>query len=690
MYKTLIALTGALLLVACGGQESAEESTTTVEPVAEAAPAILASGIALDNMDPEVRPQDDLYRHVSGIWLEETEIPSDRSNYGSFSKLADEAEINLRTIIEEAADTPAREEGSDMQKVGDLYISFMNEEIVEQLGLDPLRPELAKIDALVSHEDVIAYMGYAQKLGVRVPLGYWIENDFEDTEEYIVYLTQRGLGLPDRDYYFKEEEKFQETRAKYLEHMAKMLSLAGFENTEEAANSIMALETALAEVQWTRVQNRDRNATYNKFDVSGLGDLSPGFDWLAFLGSAHLSRQPLFIIRQPTYFDKLGEIVQATDVEDWQVYLRMRLLSWAAPFLSGAFVEENFDFHSRAIRGIEENRPRWKRGVALVEESLGEVLGQLYVDRHFQETSKVRMDEMVENLREAFRMSINELEWMGEDTKIEAQDKLASFVTKIGYPEKWKDYSALVVDADDLMANVMRSRQVEYQREVDKLGSPLDRGEWFMTPQSVNAYYNPNMNEIVFPAAILQPPFFNVEADDAVNYGGIGAVIGHEFSHGFDDQGRKTDGKGALRDWWTEEDAEEFQHRADGLVAQYSAYNPIDEEHVNGELTLGENIGDLAGLTMAYKAYKLSLNGEEAPVIDGFTGDQRFFMGWAQVWRRLYRDEELRRRVLTDPHSPSEYRANGIVTNMDIFYAAFDVKEGDALYKPPEERVRIW
>ncbi len=647
-------------------------------------------GIELTNLDMGVRPQDDFYQHVNGTWLENTQIPADKSNYGSFSLLADEAEENIRAIIEEAADDDNLAEGSDGQKIGDFYSSFMNEDAVEERGLQPLATTFERIGRITNHADVVEYFGYSQTARVQSPIGFFVRQDAKNSEQYIAYIGQSGLGMPDRDYYFKTDERFVQIRAAYIEHIERMLAMAEFPDPAGAARTIMDLETRIAENHWTRVQNRDRDSTYNKVDLAGAAELAPRIDWRNFLVAADVGGVEEFVVRQPSYLQALDGLILDTPVADWKTYSNWKLISRWAGNLPQQFVDENFDFYQRTLRGTEDVRPRWKRGVSAVQGALGEMLGSVYVERHFQIEKKARMDELVANLRQAFEISIDGLEWMGDETKQQAQEKLRKFTPKIGYPDEFKDYSELEVRDDDLIGNVMRSTAVEYRRMIDKLGSPVDPNEWFMTPQTVNAYYSSSRNEIVFPAAILQPPFFNVDADDATNYGAIGAVIGHEFSHGFDDQGRKSDGDGNLRNWWTEEDESEFKRRADGLVAQYDGFNPIDDMHVNGEMTLGENIGDLAGLTMAFRAYKLSLNGQEAPVIDGYTGEQRFFMGWAQVWQRRYRDDELRRRLLTDSHSPSEYRTNGIVSNMPEFVEAFDVQPGDGMYKAPEERVKIW
>jgi predicted metalloendopeptidase len=684
--KLALPLAVALLLIAGGYWMMQQNETAGVAPAGGAG---LGLGVDVAGFDTEVRPQDDLFEYVNGKWLAETPIPEDKSNYGAFAQLDDQAQEHMRAIIEEAAKSDAAP-GSEERKIGDFYTSFMDVERVDSLGLEPLKPELARIDAIGSPEGLLGYLAWVQRTTVSVPLGFYVNQDERDTTTYIVYFSQSGLGLPDRDYYFKQDEPFTKIRDAYVRHVARTLELAGDADAAGAAQRVMALETKLAEKQWTPVQNRDREATYNRYDAAGAETLMPGFPWAAFLEGSGLDPKAPFIISQPSYFEALSALVNEVPIEDWRSYLRWQLVRAYSPYLSQPFVDADFDFYGRTLRGIEQNRERWKRGVEAVNVALGEAIGHLYVDRHFKPEAKARMDALVANLREVYRQAIDQLEWMSPETKKQAQAKLAKFGTKIGYPDKWKDYSALVVEPDALLANVLRSQEVEYLRQTAKLGQPIDRAEWFMTPQTVNAYYNPAMNEVVFPAAILQPPFFDVEADDAVNYGAIGAVIGHEFSHGFDDQGRKSDGDGNLRDWWTEEDAAEFTKRAQGLVAQYNAYNPIDDLHVNGELTLGENIADLAGLTMAHRAYLLSLGGREAPVIEGFTGDQRFFMGWSQVWRRKYRDDELRRRLLIDPHSPSRYRVIGVIGNMPAFYEAFDVAAGDRMYIAPEARVAIW
>ena len=683
--RTLLFLFPAALLGACGGNDSAMETPAPAAPVA----ASLGSGINTANFDTSVRPGDDFYAYVNGTWLLDTPIPSDKSNYGSFTALADEAEENLRVIIEQAAGQEA-EPGSDAQKVGDFFTSFMDEERIEALGAEPLQATLAEIAGIADKSAMLIKMAELNHISVQMPVGVYIDNDAMQSDQYISYLTQWGLGLPDRDWYLSEgDASHEEARAAYGKYVATVLELAGYERAAEAARSVLAIEFLIAGQHWDRVQNRQRELTYNKMTQDDLGALAPDMDWDAFLAALGIT-ETSYIVRQPSYIEGLNTIWNEISLQQWKDYTSFKYVDSLAGYLGEDFVNAQFDFEGRTLGGLEEMRPRWKRGVDTVDGSLGEVVGRIYVEQHFADEAKRRMDVLVENLREAFRVGIDELAWMTEATRAEAQEKLRKFTTKIGYPEQWKDYSALSVSPDDLIGNVIRSRNVEHNRVLAKLGSPIDRGEWFMTPYTVNAYYNPPMNEIVFPAAILQPPFFNVEADDAVNYGGIGAVIGHEFSHGFDDQGRKSDGDGNLRDWWTGEDAEAFTARAAALVDQYNQFEVLPGKFLNGEFTLGENIGDLSGLAVAYKAYRMSLNGEEAPVIDGLTGDQRFFMGWAQIWRRLYRDENLEMRITSDPHSHSWARCNGVVRNFDAWYDAFDIQPGDALYLSPEQRVKIW
>ena len=693
---------GTLLLTGCASTPASAPAPDAPPPAAPAAQASTPSaqavsgaavrslGVELNHLDRSVRPQDDFYQFVNGNWLKTTPIPADRARYGTFIELADKAELAMRTLIEEAAAAKERQAGSTPQKVGDLYNSFMDTQRIESLGLEPARAELQRVKALKNAAALPELFAELLRDGIQTPFGVFVGQDQKQATRYIVYASQSGLGLPDRDYYFKQEPRFVETRAAYVAYIEKLLTLAGEKDAKKAAQAILQLETALAEKSWDRVKNRDREATYNLKSVAELDALTPGFSWARFLKAAGAEATPAVIVRQPDYFQAMNGLLKKTPLPVLKQYLTFKVLDERAPLLSGAFETANFEFRGKTLQGLQENRPRWKRGVGVVNDTLGEAVGQLYVERHFTPASKQRMQELVANLREAFRQGIDGLDWMSPATKAQAQAKLAKFGVKIGYPEKWRDYAPLEIAQGDLVGNVRRGEVFEFNRQMAKLGKPIDRAEWGMTPQTVNAYYSSTMNEIVFPAAILQPPFFNPEADDATNYGAIGGVIGHEFSHGFDDQGSRSDGDGNLRDWWTAEDKTGFQKRTTMLVEQYNGFSPLEAMNVNGKLTLGENIGDLSGLTVAYKAYKLSLEGQQAPAIDGFSGDQRFFLGWAQIWRGLYRDDAMRQMLLTDSHSPPQYRVNGVVRNMPEFYEAFGVKQGDAAWLPPEQRVKIW
>lgn len=648
------------------------------------------SGIDLEAIDETSRPQDDFYRFANGLWIDEARVPADRSSISAFSVLHEKNQELLRKLIEEAADTRYRSRGSESQKISDLYESFMDVSVINSLGLTPLRGEFDRINKVTTHEDILRLMGHYQVIGIGRPISLHVGQDFKDATRYIIHISQSGLGLPDRDYYFNEGGRFQEIRGKYVSHIEKMLSLAGQENAGAKARKIMDIETKLAAQHWTRVENRDNEKTYNKYQVAELNDLTPDIEWSLLLDAAQVSVIEELIVRQPSYLKSFDQIFHQVEVDDWKAYFQWRLITGFAGLLPEEFSEANFDFYGKTLQGIEEQLPRWKKAVGLVNRALGDLLGQLYVEKHFDPARKERVEQLVDNIRLAFEDRIQQLDWMSPETKEAALDKLAKLTAKIGYPAKWKDYSGLEINGDELIKNVIAANTFLHQGEIEKLGKPVDRVEWFIPPQTVNAYYSPNMNEIVFPAAILQPPFFIPEADDAVNYGAIGAIIGHELTHGFDDQGRKSDGEGNLREWWTERDAARFQERAKVLVAQYDQYHPIESVHINGELTLGENLADLGGLTIAYYAYVKSLNGEEAPVIDGYIGEQRFFMGFARIHRGKMREEKLRERLLTDPHSPGQYRINGVVTNMPEFYDAFNVKIGDELYRSQEERAEMW
>ncbi len=699
-YQRLLGMACIAALAACsdGGSEQGSSSTpngTTSAGVRDAAPAasqVSAAqlGVELENMDTSVRPQDDFFRYVNGGWLDANEIPADRSRWGSFDELNEAAQQHVLEIVREMAQRQDLAPGSDEQKLADLFRSFMDEAAIEAAGLEPLRPDLQRIDSLQSHEDLLDYWSDTSRYVVTGPLGVFVGQDQRQSDQYISSLNQSGLGLPDRDYYLSDDERSSELREQYRAHVQAMFELAGLDKAAEAAERVLALETRIAQAHWTRVQNRDRNATYNRMDMAELAATAPGFDWPRYLEQTGIGAVEALIVRQPDYLSEFAAFYREFPVQDWQHYQRFHLLREFSPYLTADFVNENFDFYNRTLSGQPEIRSRERRGVSVVENALGFIVGRLYVDRHFQPEARARMDALVDNLKVAFRESIDELEWMSADTKREAQDKLSKFTTKIGYPDVWRDYSCVEIRPDDLLGNVRRADVCEYQRILGRLGQPVDRDEWQMTPQTVNAYYSSTMNEIVFPAAILQPPFFNVEADDAVNYGAIGGVIGHEITHGFDDQGRHSDGDGNLRGWWTDVDAEQFSERAQRMIDQYSSYEPIEGMAIQGALALGENIADLGGLTVSFRAWQHSLGDQPAPVIEGFTGAQRFFLGWGQVWRIKFREEALRRQLITGPHSPGKYRVLGVLSNMPEFYEAFGVEQGDGMFRPEEVRVKIW
>ncbi|MEY8018512.1 M13 family metallopeptidase [Mycobacterium servetii] len=655
----------------------------------------IRSGIDLSHVDPNTRPQDDLFGHVNGRWLAEAVIPADRATDGAFRQLFDRAEEQVRDLIIEASGSGA-EAGTDQQRIGDLYASFLDEEAVERRGLQPLRDELATIDGAADPAALATALGALQRTGVGGGVGLYVDTDSKNSARYLVHLTQSGIGLPDESYF--REERHAAVLAAYPRHIARMFSLVfGGEpdHHAETAARIVALETKMAAAHWDVVKRRDADLTYNLRTFAEVRSEGAGFDWDGWVGALGAAPAAVaeVVVRQPDYLTAFAALWQSEDFEDWKRWARWRVIRARAAWLTDDVVAADFDFYGRLLTGAEQIRDRWKRGVSLVESLMGDAVGKLYVQRHFPPDAKARIDALVENLEAAYRVSINDLEWMTPQTRERALAKLAKFTAKVGYPAKWRDYSALVIDRDDLYGNYQRGYAVDHDRELAKLGGPVDRDEWFMTPQTVNAYYNPGMNEIVFPAAILQPPFFDAQADDAANYGGIGAVIGHEIGHGFDDQGAKYDGDGNLVDWWTDDDRTEFGARTKALIEQYEGYTPralSNGHHVNGAFTVGENIGDLGGLSIALLAYELSLGGKPAPVIDGLTGVQRVFYGWAQVWRTKSRDAEAIRRLAVDPHSPPEFRCNGVVRNIDSFYAAFGVGEGDALFLEPARRVRIW
>ena len=647
------------------------------------------SGISLSNIDHSVRPQDDLYQHVNGAWLNSTTIPDDRPLEGTFTALRDGAELAVKAIIEEAAAKGGSATGVE-QKVGGVYASFMDEEAAEAKGMEPVRGRLDEVREVGSPAELAALIGRLFRSDVSGLFSIYPAPDAGNPDRILLYIGQGGLGLPDESYY--REEKFAAIVAAYGDYIAKLFNLAGIPDAQAASHRIVALETALASHHWDNVTLRDPQKTYNLKTAAEAVELFPQLDTWFQAARVEPAKRREIVVSTPDFFAGAAALLESQPLETWKEWLTLRVLSSAAPYLSSAFVSTNFDFYGTTLSGTPQNRERWKRGVAVVEAALGEAVGQIYVDRHFPAGHKARMETLVSNLIEAYRESISSLGWMGEETKKEALKKLDAFRPKIGFPDKWIDYSAVEIDPTDLLGNVERAHDADVDRHLDEIGKPVDLTKWLMTPQTVNAYYHPMLNEIVFPAAILQPPFFNADADDAVNYGGIGAVIGHEIGHGFDDQGSQFDGSGALRNWWTEDDRTAFEALTAKLVAQYDALSPYaaPDHKVNGKLTLGENIGDLGGLTIAYKAYLLSLNGAEPEVLDGFTGFQRFFMSWAAGWRQVIRTEEAIRRLATDPHSPNEFRTNAIARNLDAFHEAFDVTEADGMWMEPGERVSIW
>jgi putative endopeptidase len=691
------------ILAACSGSqqpESGAAAPAAPAPVTPVAPTPV-SGIDVASIDKATRAQDDFYKYVNGRWLETTEIPADKPAYGTFDKLADDATENLRKIIEDAAKADPAVMDVDQRKIGDLYAGFLDEPTIEAAGIKPLEPTFARIDAAKNATDIAILMADLGRTLAQpgtfgpaptLPFNIVVHQDNKDATKYIVDLQQSGLGLPDRDYYLKDDDaKLKGIRAQYQTFLAKIFAMTGDKNAAATASNIVAFETALARAQWTKVELRDPVKGYNKTEIAKLATLAPGFNWNAYLDAAGIKgKVDVVNLGQPSYLQAFAKLASSTPLPTWKAYLRWKVLRNAAPNLSKSYVDSHFAFYGTELRGVPENRPRWKRGIATVEAAMGDALGKLYVARHFPASSKQRADELVKNFLAAFKEGIQTLEWMSADTKREAQAKLAKFMPKIGYPDKWRDYSTLEITKGDLTGNVTRANAFEYQRNLDKLGKPVDRPEWGMTPQTINAYYNPELNEIVFPAAILQPPFFNPDADDAVNYGAIGMVIGHEISHGFDDQGAQYDGDGNLRDWWTKDDHEKFAAKTKALVAEYNGFEPVPGYHLNGELTLGENIADNSGMAVAYKAYQIALGGKQAPVIDGFNGDQRFYMGFATIWRAKMRDNYAIELIKSNPHAIPVDRVLGTVVNQPGFYSAFDVKAGDKMYVAPEQRVSIW
>ncbi|MDB5694263.1 MAG: family peptidase, partial [Alphaproteobacteria bacterium] len=685
-----IALCGAAVAALAAGAMPvlSKPVTRAAAPAASAAarPQLGTWGVDLAGMDKSVNPGDSFYNFVNGTWDRNTQIPADKASWGGFGVLRDLSDTRTRTIIEEAAARHGAP-GTTEQKVGDLYASFMDEGAIEAKGITPLKPFLDQIDAIRNPTDLARFFGQANRVGIASPFNAGIEQDLKDNSRYAVYLGQGGIGLPDRDYYLDDKNpKFAEARTKYQQHVANMLRLAGISDPEARAQRIYDLEKKIATAHWTRVQSRQIDKLYNPMTPAQMAANMPGFDFPAFLESAGLNGQPQMIVANPSALAGAATLVQSEPLQSWKDYLTFHTIAASAGMLPKAFVDESFAFNGKVLSGVPQLKDRWKRGVDLVGGSMGEAVGQLYVARYFPPEAKAKADELVQNLIASMDRHLAALQWMAPETKAKARAKLAAFTPKIGYPDKWRDYSALQIVPGDALGNGLRARAFEYQRNLDKMGKPVDRTEWGMTPQTVNAYANPLLNEVVFPAAILQPPFFDPNADAAVNYGAIGAVIGHEISHHFDDQGRKFDKTGNLADWWSAQDISRFQAMTGKVVAQYGGYEPIAGSHVNGELTLGENMADLAGLAIAYDAYKMSLHGKPDKVIGGYTGDQRFFLGFGQVWRTKMREAALQQQLTTDPHTPGMYRPN-VVRNFDAWYKAFNVRDGK-LYLPPEQRIR--
>jgi putative endopeptidase len=649
-------------------------------------------GLDKAELNHSIRPQDDLFRHVNGLWLESTSIPEDQAVYGSFMILRDDSELAVKEVLEDAAANPRP---GVAQQIGDLYASFLDEDRIEKLGSEPLQDGLNKIASVSNRAEFFHLLGALEREGVPGIWGSYVDNDAGNPERYLVHMYQGGIGLPDKDYY--TDEKYEDIRTEYVPHISRMLMLAGWSATDaiDAAQAIYSLEGKIASHHWSRVESRDAEKTYNLKDLAGLKSLNKKILWDEYLSGAALKSSLLDwnVVMMPSFFEGIEELLSDDHLETWKLWLSWVLVRSYAPYLSSGFIEERFAFYGTKLTGQPVNRPRWKRAVALVEGSLGEAVGQIYVEKHFPASSKKKMEVLVGHLIEAYRQSITNLDWMTEETKVKALEKLSKFTPKIGYPDKWKDYSAIKISREDLVGNVRNVSSWEFDYHANKIGAPIDRDEWHMTPQTVNAYYNPGLNEIVFPAAILQPPFFSPEADDAINFGGIGGVIGHEIGHGFDDQGSKYDGDGKLVSWWTEADRKAFEERTRSLIDQYNELSPteLDDSHkVNGELTIGENIGDLGGLGIGWKAYLLSLDGKEPPVIDGMSAAERFLMSWAQCWRGKSRDEIAIQRLATDPHSPAEFRCNQVVKNLDLFHETYATTESDALWLDPDKRVVIW
>ncbi|MEK7265935.1 MAG: M13 family metallopeptidase [Pseudomonadota bacterium] len=683
MNKVLLSCLAALALISCSGKK--ESAGGPPEKDADA-PELGSFGVDLSSEDGAVDPGDDFYSFVNGAWVKSFEMPGEYSSYGSFTMLAERSEERLKEIVDELSKARAAG-GPAEQKVSDFYAAYLDVDGINAKGLTPLAEDFARIDAINSADALGAFF-FDPSVRAKSPFASFISTDVKRPDRYALYIGQSGLGMPNRDYYL--DEKFADKQAKYRAYIETALRLAGHADPAGAAARIYALELEMARLHWDPAKRRNRDLTYNLKTIDQLEAFAPGAPWRVMLASAGLGERPEVIVREDDAVAGLAALTAATPLETWRDYLKFHLVDTNADILPPDFDAANFAFYQTELRGTPNQKVRWKRAVAAIDASLGEAVGKIYVEKYFPSDSKTMMEALVANLRTALGGRIDTLAWMSEETKAQAREKLAKFTPKIGYPEEWRDYGALDVRPGDAYGNAQRSQAFEWAYEVARIDEPVNRKEWGMTPTTINAYYNPTQNEIVFPAAILQAPFFDPKADAAVNYGAIGAVIGHEIGHGFDDQGRKSDGDGVLRDWWTAEDAERFKALAQKLGAQYATYEPVPGFKVNPDLTMGENIGDLGGLAMAYEAYKLSLGGRDAPVIDGLTGDQRFFLAWAQVWKRVVRDEALKNQIAADPHSPAQYRVNGVVRNMDAWYEAFGVTPDDDLWLDPEERVQIW
>lgn len=644
------------------------------------------SGIDIENISKEIPPSEDFFRHVNDIWLKNTPIPDDQSNYGAFTALDLETKDAIRKLIEEASQAP--NSTSNARQVGGLYKSYTDLATRNVSGIKPIEPMLADIQKVADKKELLSLSGKLSKLGISNLFGVYIDSDARRSDQYAIYVNQGGTGLPDRDYYL--DEKFSKFLGEYRKYVATMLGELKWPNASDVANKIVDLEVELAKAQWDKEQLRDPVKQYNKMPTADFAKSMPAVDWNAYATATGMPSDTDLIVGQPSFFQALSGLVEKADLETLKAMFAFQTLNTFAPILTEDLEKKHFAFFDTTLSGVEEQEPLERRAVNACNGLLAMPVGQLYVEKYYTQEAQQKMDQLIQNLLKAFEIRIKNLEWMGEGTKKEALQKLSMFTPKVGFPRKWKDYSSVEINPTNVVANVAKIAEFEHNYALAKLGKPVNREEWYMGPQTVNAYYNPTMNEIVFPAAILQPPFFNLDADDAVNYGAIGAVIGHEISHGFDDSGAKFDGKGNLRNWWTQNDEAEFEKRSQQLVQQYNAYEPLPGMNLNGKFTLGENIGDLGGLSVAFTAYQLSLEGKKSPVIDGLTGEQRFFAGWAQVWRRKYREPELKKRLANDPHSPSQYRCNGIVSNLDAFYEAFSVPAGSPMYIAPEKRVRIW